>query len=306
MTFQQLKYAIKIAETGSISAAAKELYISQPSLSKAVIELEQELDTTLFIREKTGIRLTENGRQFIRRAKQVKLQMDMLEKEISSKESDKIRFSIATHHYTFVVNATAELIKEIGAEDYEFAVREMPTSLVIDDVKNGISEIGFLYISSYNREVISRKLLSEGLEYNFLFRERPHVCLSADHPLAKKAVIAYDDLKEYPRINYEQRQADPYYFYEEVCSENLSSKVVKVADKASMVYMLNKLNAYNITTSILDLGTVLDGVVTIPLYTEEYIDIGYIHIAGRPLSQTAQRFIELAVEHRNSETEQTS
>lgn len=294
MTFQQLKYVIKIVETGSISAAAKELYVSQPSLSKAVMELEYELDTTLFIREKTGIKLTDDGKNFLVRAKQVMDQMDLLEKEFQDKTEKKLKFSVATHHYNFVVTAFTQLVKEFGGDSYEFAIREMPTSLIIDDVKNGNSELGIIYLSKYNNDVINRKLQSEGLEYKFMFRETPHVCLSLSNPLAEKKLITFEDLKDLPRISYEQKHDDSYFFYEELYSSCSTSKDIMVGDKATLIYMLHELNAYNISTSVLGEKSRMAGAVTIPLESDEYMDIGYIHIAGRPVSEMGKRLLELA------------
>jgi DNA-binding transcriptional LysR family regulator len=294
MTFQQLKYVIKIVETGSISAAAKELFVSQPSLSKAVMELEYELETTLFIREKTGIRLTDDGKHFLVRAKQVMDQMELLEKEFSDKPDPKLKFAIATHHYNFVVTAFTQLVKEYGGDSYEFAIREMPTSIIIDDVKTGRSELGIIYLSRSNNEVIRKRLQSEGLEYKFMFRETPHVCIGANNPLAKKDTITFADLENLPRISYEQKHDDSYFFYEELYSSCSASKEIMVGDRATLIYLLNELDGYNISTSILGEKSRSAGAVTIPLESDEYMDIGYIHMAGRPISDMGKRLLELA------------
>lgn len=303
MTFQQLKYVIKIVETGSISAAAKELYISQPSLSKAVMELENELDTTLFIREKTGIRLTEDGNQFVVRAKQIIDQMDMLEKSFSEKSETKTTFSIASHHYNFVVAAFTQLIKELGEDSFDFAIKEMPTSYIIDDVKHGYSELGIIYLSKFNNEVIKKRLQNEGLEFKNLFRETPHVCIADNNSLAKEDLITFNDLKDMPRISYEQKYDDSYFFYEELHSACSTSKDITVLDKATLIYMLKELNAYTISTSVLGARSREAGAVTIPLDSDEYMDIGYIHLAGRPLSEMAERLLELVVEKKEMNKE---
>lgn len=294
MTLQQLKYIIKIVETGSISAAAKELYVSQPSLSKAVIELEDELDTILLIREKTGIRLTDDGKQFLVRAKQVIDQMELLETEFQEKDENKVKFSVASQHYNFVVKAFTQIIKEFGEENYEFAIREMPTSMIIDDVRKGTSELGIIYLSKFNSEVIKRKLRDEGLEYKFLFRKTPHVFISKNNPLADNTVITFDDLKEYPRIIYEQKSEDSHFFYEGLHSSCSTSKDIMVCDRGTLIYMLNELNAYNISASVRGEKSRIPCAVMVPLESDEYMDIGYIHLAGRPISEIGQRMLELA------------
>lgn len=299
MTLQQLRYMIKIVETGSISAAAKELYVSQPSLSKAVMELEDELNTTLFIREKTGIRLTDDGTKFLVRARQVMDQMDLLEKTFSDSAENKVMFTVSSQHYNFVATAFADIIEEFGGDKYEFSLREVPTSLIIEDVKTGKSEIGIIYLSKYNSDVIRKKLSTEGLEFKLLFRENPHVCIGENSPLASKELVTFEDIENMPRLSYEQTTDDSYFFYEELYSACSTSKKIMVSDKATLIYMINRLNGYTISTSVLGTRLKMTGVKTIPLDCDEYMDIGYIHMAGRPISETAERLLELIVEKRN-------
>ena len=294
MTLQQLKYVIKIVETGSISAAAKELYVSQPSLSKAVMELEYELNTTLFIREKTGIRLTDDGTKFLVHARQVIDQMELLEKEFTEQASEKKMFSVASQHYNFVLEAFGKVVKEFGGHDYEFSLKELPTSMVIEEVKSGQSEIGIIYMSKFNHEVMKKTLRKEGLDYKIMFRAEPHVCLSRNSKLASKDIITFSDLEDMPRISYDQKVDDSFFFYEELYSDFSSSKDVIVTDKASLVYLLNELDAYTISTAVLSENLEQAGAITIPLACDEYMDIAYIHLAGRPISEVGKRLVELA------------
>jgi len=294
MTLQQLKYVIKIVETGSISAAAKELYVSQPSLSKAVMELEYELNTTLFIREKTGIRLTDDGTKFLVHARQVIDQMELLEKEFTEQSSDKKMFSVASQHYNFVLTAFGQIVKEFGGHDYEFSLKELPTSRIIEEVKSGQSEIGIIYMSKFNHEIMKKTLRKEGLEYKVMFRAEPHVCLSRNNTLASREKLTFSDLEGMPRISYDQKVDDSFFFYEELYSDFSSTKDVIVTDKASLVYLLNELDGYTISTAVLNENLQQAGAVTVPLECDEYMDITYIHLAGRPISEVGKRLIELA------------
>lgn len=293
MTFQQLKYVIKIVETGSISAAAKELYVSQPSLSKAVMELEYELNTTLFIREKTGIRLTDDGTKFMAYARQVIDQMELIEKEFSENGPDKKMFSVASQHYNFVVSAFTQVVKEHGGEDYEFAIKELPTSRIIEEVKSGQSEVGIIYMSKFNTDVMKRTLRKEGLEFKVLFRAEPHVCINKNSALALKDSVTFDDLEDMIRISYDQKVDDSFFFYEELYSSYNASKDILVTDKATLVQLLKDLDAYTISTPVLSDQLEQAGAMTVPLECDEHMDIGYIHMVGRPLSDTAKRLIEL-------------
>jgi len=79
MTLQQLKYILAIVACGSISEAAKRLYVSQPSLSSAVKELEEEFGIEIFVRSPKGIALTNEGIEFLAYARQVVEQAELME-----------------------------------------------------------------------------------------------------------------------------------------------------------------------------------------------------------------------------------
>ncbi len=95
MTLQQLKYMIIVAERGSITEAAKELYISQPSLSGAIKEVEKESGITIFSRCRAGVALTKEGMEFLGYARQVVQQMELLESKYIDKKPAKQRFCVA-------------------------------------------------------------------------------------------------------------------------------------------------------------------------------------------------------------------
>lgn len=293
MTLQQLKYVIKIVETGSISAAAKELYVSQPSLSKAVMELEEELGVTLFIREKTGIRLTDEGVKLMVHARQVADQIKLIEKEFSEEALSKNTYSVASQHYNFVVTAFSRVISEFGGENYEFSLKELPTSKIIEEVKNGQSEIGIIYMSKFNSEIMKKVLRDEGLDYGVMFRAEPHVCVSRKSRLAERERVTFEDLKGMPRISYDQQISDSFFFYEELYSDFSTSRDIVVTDRSTLGVLIAELDAYTISTAYLS-ETQKSGIVTIPLECDEYMEIVYIHKAGRPLSETSKRLIELA------------
>ncbi len=296
MTFQQLKYVIKIVETGSISAAAKELFVSQPSLSKAVMDLEYELETTLFIREKKGIRLTDAGRKFVAHARQVIDQMGVIESEFKGTNEIRNTYSVAAQHYNFVVQAFSEIVKEFGGDNYEFYIKETTTAGILDEVSSGQSELGILYLSKFNSEVMKKSIKEAGLEFHHLFRAEPHICVNIKNPLAGKERVTLEEIEDYPRISYEQNVEDSYFFYEELYSSMNSSKSVKVSDKATLVYLLEALDAYTISTKNLSKNLGRIGAVTIPLDCNEYMDIGYVKMAGRPVSKIGQALLDKAMD----------
>ena len=153
MTLQQLKYVTTVAQTGTISDAAKKLFISQPSLTKAVRELEKEMGITIFERTNRGIVISKEGETFLGYARQVLEQAALLEETYKKKAGRKQEFSVSTQHYSFAVNAFVELIERYGSEKYDFCLRETQTYEIIEDVAQMKSEIGILYLNDVNRTV---------------------------------------------------------------------------------------------------------------------------------------------------------
>ena len=155
MTLQQLKYVIEVAECGSITAAARKLLVAQPSLSRAIMDLENEMDINIFNRNNRGIYLSEEGSKFLSYARQVVEQADILEHKYKGEENPRRVFAVSAQHYSFVASAFVDLVKEYGQSKYEFTLRESRTNDIIEDVRTLRSELGVLYLSNFNRDVIN-------------------------------------------------------------------------------------------------------------------------------------------------------
>ena len=114
MTLAQLRYVITVSQVGTLSEAAKRLYISQPSLTNAIKELEKELGITIFIRTNKGVILSRQGEEFLGYARQVIEQTNLIEEKYLQDHNVKHEFCISTQHYSFAVEAFVSLIKEYG------------------------------------------------------------------------------------------------------------------------------------------------------------------------------------------------
>ena len=238
MTLLQLKYAVAIAECGSITAAAEKVFVAQPSLSKSVSELEKEMGITIFYRNSRGVYLSEEGSKFLSYARQVIEQAELLEQHYKGKDPIRRVFSISAQHYAFVVNAFVSLVKEYGEDKYEFTLRESKTHDIIEDVRTSRSELGVLFLSKFNREVILRIVQSADLKFNSLFIASPHVFVSRNNPLAQKDFVTLEDLKAFPRLTYEQGINNSFYYSEELHSTEDSPKRIIVTDRASLFNLL--------------------------------------------------------------------
>lgn len=292
MTLQQLKYIIAIAECGSITSAAARLMIAQPSLSKSVSELEKEMGITIFYRNNRGIYLSEDGSKFLSYARQVVEQSELLEQQFKQKETTRRVFAISAQHYAFVVNAFVALVKEYGKNKYQFTLRESKTFDIIEDVRTYRSELGILFLSHFNKDVVKKMIHSADLKFTPLFIAKPHVFVSRKNPLAKQKNVTLEDLQEYPRLTYEQGLNNSFYFSEELHSTEESPQSIIVTDRASLFNLLIGLNGYTISSGVLSSDLNGTEIVSIPLISDEEMEIGYIEPANRSLNSVSERYLE--------------
>lgn len=291
MTLQQLKYIIAITECGSITSAAQRLLVAQPSLSKSVSELEKEMGITIFYRNNRGVYLSDEGSKFLSYARQVVEQADLMEQQYKEKKTIRRVFSISSQHYAFVVNAFVALVKEYGENKYEFTLRESKTHDIIEDVRTSRSELGVLFLSNFNREVILRIVQNADLKFTSLFTAVPHVFVSRDNPLVHKKTVTLDDLKAFPRLTYEQGINNSFYYSEELHSTAESPKNIIVTDRATLFNLLIGLNGYTISSGILSSDLNGTNIVSIPLESDEIMEIGYIAPTDRPLNPVSERYL---------------
>jgi Transcriptional regulator len=292
MTLQQLKYIITVVKCGSITEAAKQLYISQPSLSSAVKELETELGIEIFRRTAKGITLSSDGTEFLSYARQVIEQTDLLERHYLGKKPSKQLCSVSTQHYAFAVNAFVNLISSLDSDEYEFTLRETRTYEIIEDVKDFHSEIGILYLNDFNEKVITKFLKESHLVFSPLFTADPHVFISSTHPLAKQKSISLADLENYPCLTFEQGEYNSFYFSEEILSTVPHKKIIHVSDRATLFNLLIGLNGYTICTGVLNSNLNGDNIVSVPLITDEKMNVGWIMNEKTQLSAFAVSYID--------------
>ena len=296
MRIQQLQYIIKIVETGSMNEAAKQLFITQPSLSNAVKDLENEMGIEIFIRNPKGITLTRDGMEFLSYARQVVEQIDLLSERYKNPVGSRELFSVSSQHYAFVVEAFVSLLKKSDMEKYELFLRETRTWEIIDDVKNFRSEVGVLFLNSYNRDVLSKMLDDNHLIATHLFTAQPHIFVSKTNPLAKKEIVHLSDLVDFPYLSYDQGTYNSFYFSEEILSQEHHKKSIVVSDRATLFNLLIGLDGYTIATGILNSNLNGDNIVSIPLDIEDPIELVYIKHEKTALSKMGEKFIEYLLE----------
>ncbi len=291
MTLQQLKYAVCTAECKSMNKAASKLFISQPSLSGTIRDLEEEIGMKIFSRSNRGITITPEGEDFLGYARQILQQYQLMEEKFIEKKKPKQKFSVSMQHYTFAVQAFIEMAKDFGMDDFEFAVHETKTHEVIENVRNQKSEIGILYLNDFNRQVMEKIFQENAVEFTELFACGIYVFLSKGNPLAKKELIEFEDLKDYPCLSFEQGDENSFYFAEEVFSTYDYKQIIKTDDRATILNLMIGLNGYTLCSGIICNDLNGNEYAAVPLHTDEKMHIGYIKKKGMPLSRLGERYI---------------
>lgn len=297
MRIQQLLYLEQIVKTGSINEAAKELFLTQPSLSNAIKELEEEMGIQILWRQRNGVSLTEEGREFMMYAKQILDQINLMESKYKNNSPRKRTFSVSAQHYAFVVHAFVHLVRAHGGDEYKFTLRETETKNVLDDLTNFKSEVGILYLNSFNRKVMEKLFKEKKLQFTPLFTAHPHVFVSRDNPLAKKKKITLSDLENYPYLSYEQGEENSFYFAEEILSTLEHRKSITVSDRATIFNLMVGLNGYTISTGIISSKLNDDKIIAIPLAVHDDITIGYVQHQQMELSPLGKHFLQLLKEN---------
>ncbi len=297
MRIQQLVYLEKIAEKGSINEAAKDLFLTQPSLSNAMKDLEQEMNIQLLVRHKNGVSLTEEGREFLVYARQILDQVNLMEEKYKRKTKRKRDFSVSAQHYAFVVHAFVALIRQEAGDEYQFTLRETETQNILEDLMKFKSELGILYLNNFNRQVMKKLFKEKNLEFTPLFTAKPHVFISRENPLASQTSITLEELEDYPYLSYEQGEENSFYFAEEILSTMEHKKSIKVSDRATIFNLMVGLNGYTISSGIISSELNDDKIVAIPLAIEDELEIGYLKHHQMELSLVAHIFLELLITH---------
>lgn len=297
MKLQQLRYVVKVAECGSITEASRRLFVSQPSITASIRDLENEMGVHIFDRTNKGVVVSEEGETFLGYARQVLDQADLLEGKYKGASEQVPHFSVSSQHYSFAVNAFVDVIREFDAARYDFTLREEQTHEIIEDVAHMKSELGILYLSEHNREVIERMLAANELVFEGLFCATPHVFVCADHPLADHASVTLDDLEEYPFLSYEQGSYNSFYYSEELTSTFERRKNIRVRDRATLFNLAMGLNGYTVCSGVISHELNGPGIISIPLDVDEYMEIGIITRKNTTLTRYGQAYVEAIRRH---------
>lgn len=297
MTLQQLKYLVTVAECKNITAAAEKLYISQPSLSAAIHNLEKEMNVTAFVRSNKGMTVTKEGEELLSFARNLLEQADIMKERFCTDANRKPKFCVSCQHYSFAVNAFVDVVNKFDASEYNFTLRETQTGEIIDDVANGNSELGILYLSENNEEVLRKLIKKNDLVFEEMFEASPHIFISKNHPLAEKDTINLDELKPYPYLVYEQGERNSFYFSEEFLSVLDMPKSIEVRDRATLFNLAIGLNGFTVSSGIIDKELNGEDIIAKPLIMDCSMHIGIIKKKNIMFSRYANAYVDALRKH---------
>ena len=292
MTLQQLTYLVTVAECGNITEAADKLFISQPSLSTAIHNLEKEMGVTAFARSNKGVVVTREGEELLSYARMLLEQADNMKEHFGNGVRRSPKFSVSCQHYSFAVNAFVDLIKEYDAKQYSCIIRETQTGEIVDDVANGKSEIGLIYLSEHNEDIISKLIKNNNLIFEELYIAKPHIFICKNHPLVDKEKITIEDLKPYPYLVYEQGNKNSFYFSEEFLSMLEFPKNIQVRDRATLFNLVIGLNGFTVSSGVIDHNLNGSSIIAKPLSVNKTMRIGIIKKKNTMLSKYADFYLK--------------
>ena len=297
MTLLQIRYALLITEVGSMNRAAELLFMSQPAITSAVHDLEEEIGITIFNRTSRGVTVTNEGAEFLRYARQVYQQYEVLESRYNGKTAHKRKFSVSTQHYSFVDKAFVETVKRFDTTCFEFSIFETRTAEVIQNVGEMRSEIGVLFRSEHNRQVLNKLLRDNDLEFHRLIDCDAYVYFWRNHPLAGQSAITLEQLQDYPCLSFYQGPQGSSFLAEEILTENEYPRVITANDRATMLNLMVGLNGYTLCSGIICEELNGTDYVAVPFLDDgtnqnSKMEIGYIKKKGHPFSEVGKVFLQ--------------
>ena len=291
MNIQQLRYVVAIANSGTFREAAEKMYVSQPSLSISVRDLEKELGFKIFRRTSSGTFLTRRGMEFYEKAQDLVKGFDVFQNQYANPEEEKKEFSISSQHYDFLPPLITQF-SVLYPENKDFRIFESTTVQILDEVAQGHSELGIIYLNKQNTKGIMQRVDKLGLEVVDLIPFQTHIYLRKGHPLAKKESLVMEDLAHLPTVRFTQEKDEYLYYSENFVDTSGSSQLFNVTDRATLNGILERTDAYATGSGFLDSQSV-NGITVIPLIDDLDNKMVYVKREEVDLSPVAEKFVQV-------------
>lgn len=295
MTLLQMNYILEVDRCGSMNKAAQSLFVSQSALSSAISEVEKELGICIFHRSNRGIALTEDGRELVAQIAPLVEQSRRLSRYYGRRRAgERVRLSVASQRYPFCAKAFVDFMQRMEQQPMQLALKEMDMPAVIQDVADGGSGLGVLFLSDLTERSIRRSLEERDLAFEPLVTLRPQVFLRRGHPLAGETSLTVEQLRPYPHAVFTQSDSDLNFAEEAVAGTGVDfDRMVYVCDRATIYNVMAHTDCVSTGSGILPAGYADETLVAVPLEDGQDMRLGVIRRRGRPLTEPEQRFVEL-------------
>ncbi len=294
MNLKQLKYILEIERQGSISRAAQVLFVSQPSLSNSIRELEDELGVTIFLRSQSGIKTTPEGSQICKYARSALSQLDNITKVSLNLQSTDFR--ISTEQYSFVMEAFIKLCLkyEQNNESLNFTILNAEMMEVINSVAKLESDLGFILINNSAQKVCTDILQAKNIDCVSIGDLSLNVNLRSNHPLLDELPFPFYKLNEYMFVKYANEKNYPLSYMPDLTTLKIINprKIVSVNDRELKCNIVSQTNAFSIGCTLHPDFMCKFNIVSIPI-PNNFASLCYIKTKNSYLSPEAISFIEL-------------
>jgi len=294
MTLKEMEYLLVTAQTHSITEAAKRLYVAQPSMTHAIQSVEKEIGFPIFVRSRTGVVITPQGQEFLEDIRTVYEQMAAVEHKYIEKSADRKMFSVSLQHFPLATEAFVSFLhSEMGTSGYHTKILEGRTREVIQNVASGRSEIGILHFLDQSERVILKEIRKAKLEFYSIKRLRPYLIFGKRHPLHGKGAVTEEELFPYPMLRYDQGMDGSLNVAEEGWFSMDADRKITISDGLTMLHLLQKTDAYTISTGAPASFLLRHDLVGIPLCDGERMKLGWIKKNDTILQPLAKQYLRL-------------
>jgi len=273
MNIQQLKNVIEVWKCGSISKAAKHLYMNQPNLSRTITSLEEEFNITLFTRTSSGVEPTYDGLQFLRQAERIVADLDEFESSFKSGDSDRLSFKIAVPRVSYLANAFSQAVSAYGNEKtLNIEYMEASNEEIINRVLFKGYDLGIIRFPIEFELDYKKRLVELQLKFQELFTFRFVATMSRQHPLASKKLLRLSDLADYiilthgdnHSVNFSDKETDSLYL------ADISANSITLFERGSQFDFLRNIQGSYMLVSPLPRDVLhANGLVQIPISEED-------------------------------------
>ena len=239
LSMQHFTYALEVARTGSISQAAENFYVSQPTMSKAIRDVESELGFPVFKRTPRGVVLTQRGTEFISHAKKIVAQIEKMEQSLHAHDEQTQIFSLAIPRVTYIAQAAAEFVSTFDTNrEMEIRILETSSVGVIDAVASGQIVLGVVRYHAEDEDYFLKYLSEKELQSEPIWHSDYIAVMRSDHPLAEKGNLSAGDFAPYIEGVFNDNEV-PYIRVSEA-GQSESKQRILINDRATQFDLLSR------------------------------------------------------------------